>query len=79
MMRHATPKTRSTSSGVTTLVGAPSLARIDTMNPARILAPGFFAQGCPDLIRIHADGQGVARGGPQRGEVEIGNIRAAEG
>ena len=58
---------------------APSLTRIDTMNPARILAPGFFAQGCPDLIRIHADGQGVARGRPQRGEVEIGNIRAAEG
>ena len=57
----------------------PSLARIHAMNPARILAPGFHAQGCPDLIRINAGGQGVARGGPQRGEVQIGNIRAAEG
>lgn len=49
------------------------------MNPARILAPGFPAQRCPDLVRIDTGGQGVARSGPQRGEVQIGNIRAAEG
>ena len=58
---------------------APPLTRIHAMNPARILAPGFLAQGRPDLVRVHASGQRLARGRPQRSEVKIGNIRAAEG
>ena len=49
------------------------------MNPARILAPGFFAELSPDLVRIHPGGQRIARGGAQRGEVQIADIRAAEG
>ena len=58
---------------------APPLTRIHAMNPARILAPGFLTQGCPDLVRIHASRQRIARGSPQRGEIEVGDIRAAEG
>ena len=58
---------------------APPLTRIDAMNPARIFAAGFLAQGRPDLVRIHTGRQRIARGCPQRGEVKIGNIRAAEG
>ena len=49
------------------------------MNPARILAPGFFAELSPDLVRIYPGGQRIARGGAQRGEVQIADIRAAEG
>ena len=49
------------------------------MNPARILAPGFFAELSPDLVWIRPGGQRIARGGAQRGEVQIADIRAAEG
>jgi len=58
---------------------APPLARIDAMDPARILAPSFLAQPCPHLVRIDAGSQCVTRGRPQRREIQVGNIRAAEG
>ena len=58
---------------------ASSLARIDAMNPARILAPGFLTQRRPDLVRVYSRGQRVMRGRSQRGEIQVGNVRAAEG
>ena len=58
---------------------APPLTRIHAMNPARILTPGFLAQGRPHLVRVDAGGQRITRGRPQRGEIEVGDIRAAEG
>lgn len=58
---------------------APPLSRIDAMDPARILAPSFLAQPCPHLVRIDAGSQCVTRGRSQRGEVQVGNVRAAEG
>ena len=58
---------------------APPLARIHAMNPARILAPSFLTQGRPHLVWIHAGGQRITRGRPQRGEIEVRDIRAAEG
>ena len=57
---------------------ATPFTRVEAMNPARILAPGFFAQLRPDLVGTHPGRQSVAGCGPQRGEVEVGNVRAAE-
>lgn len=58
---------------------AAPFARVEAMNPARILTPGFFAQLRPDLVRTRPGRQSVAGCGPQRGEVEVRNVRAAEG
>ena len=51
---------------------ATPFTRVEAMNPARILAPGFFAQLRPDLVGTHPGRQSVAGCGPQRGEVEVG-------
>ena len=53
---------------------ATPFARVEAMNPARVLTPGFFAQLRPDLVGTHPGRQSVAGCGPQRGEVEVGNV-----
>ena len=58
---------------------APPLTRIHAMNPARILAAGFLTKVRPHLVWIHAGGQRITRGRPQGGEIEVRDIRAAEG
>ncbi len=71
-----TPQTSQTGITHRSIVGSstPPLARIDAMNPARILTPGFLTQRRPDLVRVHSRGQRVTRGRSQRGEIQVGNV-----
>ena len=43
---------------------ATPFTRVEAMNPARILAPGFFAQLRPDLVGTHPGRQSVAAVAP---------------
>ena len=58
---------------------APTLARIDAVDPTRVITPRFSAHGLPHRVWIHPSCERLSGGRPQRGEVEVTDIGAAEG